>query len=160
MKEVIQIDDKIVEKNNKTMKKTKIVIIFETILYLLISTLLMVFRNNKNHQLFMIISIIITVLYFWSLIFSIDIFIRNNKYENKWISYYIKFPTTFDETEIISTDKDIVSVDRKQYYKIKTKEEKIYLFLKDKYSDDVINQKIILYLKDNVIVGYSYERTN
>ncbi|NMA05443.1 MAG: hypothetical protein GX931_03625, partial [Acholeplasmataceae bacterium] len=66
---VIEIDDKVIDKNKKIIKKTKISNILGIIIYLLILILLITFRTDKNHQLFMIISIVITTLYLWFVIF-------------------------------------------------------------------------------------------
>lgn len=154
---VIEIDDKVIDKNKKIIKKTKISNILGIIIYLLILILLITFRTDKNHQLFMIISIVITTLYLWFVIFSLDIFIINKTLENKWLSYYSKIKTSKDKTKVVLVEKGIITVDKKQYYKVKTTGNKTYLFLKEKYNDDIINQSIVLYYKDNIIVGYHYE---
>lgn len=157
---VIEIDDKVIDKNKKIIKKTKISNILGIIIYLLILILLITFRTDKNHQLFMIISIVITTLYLWFVIFSLDIFIINKTLENKWLSYYSKIKTSKDKTKVVLVEKGIITVDKKQYYKVKTTGNKTYLFLKEKYNDDIINQSIVLYYKDNIIVGYHYEWTD
>lgn len=154
---VIEIDDKVIDKNKKIIKKTKISNILGIIIYLLILIFLITFRTDKNHQLFMIISIVITTLYLWFVIFSLDIFIVNKTLENKWFSYYSKIKTSKDKTKVVLVEKGIITVDKKQYYKVKTTGNKTYLFLKEKYNDDIINQSIVLYYKDNIIVGYHYE---
>ncbi|NMA05429.1 MAG: hypothetical protein GX931_03555, partial [Acholeplasmataceae bacterium] len=65
--------------------------------------------------------------------------------------------TSKDKTKVVLVEKGIITVDKKQYYKVKTTGNKTYLFLKEKYNDDIINQSIVLYYKDNIIVGYHYE---
>ena len=146
----------------KQLKIKRIIGVIVTVIIFFTLCLLTFLRNDTNHRLFLIVNIIISLVYGWTMISFYFFIIKNLK--NK-IAFYRIIVNSDKETingEILNINKDPLTLSGRSFYELYIKgnnQERLIYWEAECYLESLqVGMKIKVEAANNIVIAYEVNR--
>lgn len=149
--------DTSIKKIKKKLKKYYLVISISLLFYGFLITLILMKRTLENHYLFLFMTIVISIIEVWGLIYIVYALIKPSKKLIKKLNDFAKIKPSFYIGILANVKKDDLTLNGDIYYEVflnVAKETIVVYWLKDYFLEHLIKQTLKVEVKSQIVMSY------